>query len=241
MASSSNQPGDPMNLWWDDYLHPASTARTSMRWSSSAPSPASAARPRCRRAGGQGPGISAADALTLQRIASQELAIAAVPEPEARVLLAGGLLFGGRLASRRVALTLAAPRCDAEKGVAAFVIAGAWASAALGADIYRWADENGNVHLADIVPQRYKASAQRIDSRQFELTPAQQREAEARLARERQALTARPVPASPPAANGLAPAPRRQRAPRRPIARPCSASTARASSASRRSSTPTAR
>ncbi len=91
--------------------------------------------------------------------------------------------------------------------VAAFVIAGAWASAALGADIYRWTDENGKVHLADIVPQRYKASAQRIDSRQFELTPAQQREAEARMARERQALTARPVPASPPAANGLAPAP----------------------------------
>ena len=89
--------------------------------------------------------------------------------------------------------------------VAAFVIAGAWASMAFGADIYRWTDENGKVHLADTVPQRYKASAQRIDSRQFELTPAQQREAEARLARERQALAARPVPASPPAPTALAP------------------------------------
>jgi hypothetical protein len=91
---------------------------------------------------------------------------------------------------------------------AALVIGVAWAVTALGADIYRWTDETGKVHLADTVPPRYKASAQRIDSRQFELTPAQQREAEARLARERQALAARPVPPSQPAATALArPAP----------------------------------
>jgi hypothetical protein len=90
---------------------------------------------------------------------------------------------------------------------AALIIGAAWAVTALGADIYRWTDEDGKIHLADTVPQRYKASAQRIDSRQFELTPQQQREAEARLARDRRTLAASPVPASQPAAIAVAPAP----------------------------------
>jgi len=46
-------------------------------------------------------GISSADALTLQRIASQGLAVAAVPEPETWALLAAGLLLIARRAHRR--------------------------------------------------------------------------------------------------------------------------------------------
>lgn len=61
-------------------------------------------------------------------------------------------------------------------------IALAFAFAAQAADIYQWTDDAGRVHLADSVPPRYKAGAIRIDSRQFELSPEQQREAEARAA-----------------------------------------------------------
>ena len=54
------------------------------------------------------------------------------------------------------------------------------------ADIYRWVDETGRTHLSDVVPDRYKRSAVRIDPQSYEPTPAQRREAEVRAARERQ-------------------------------------------------------
>ncbi|NMM10039.1 MAG: DUF4124 domain-containing protein [Polaromonas sp.] len=50
------------------------------------------------------------------------------------------------------------------------------------ADIYRWVDENGRTQISDIVPENYKKSATRIDSRQFELSAEQRREADARAA-----------------------------------------------------------
>ena len=53
--------------------------------------------------------------------------------------------------------------------------------------IYRWTDESGRVHLSDAVPERYKGSAQRIDSKTFELTDAQRTEAADRAKRERTA------------------------------------------------------
>lgn len=53
------------------------------------------------------------------------------------------------------------------------------------ADVYRWVDETGRVQLSDKVPEKYKNSATRIDTRQHELTPAQRAEAEARAAREK--------------------------------------------------------
>jgi hypothetical protein len=90
--------------------------------------------------------------------------------------------------------------------VAAFVVGITLAFAALGADIYVWTDENGKTHLADSVPPRYKASAQRIDSRQFELSPEQRREADARLELARKALAASSPPA-PPAPATARPAP----------------------------------
>lgn len=52
-------------------------------------------------------------------------------------------------------------------------------------DIYRWVDDQGRTHLSDIVPEKYKKSAKRIDSRQFEVSDEQRQEAEARAAQER--------------------------------------------------------
>lgn len=58
-------------------------------------------------------------------------------------------------------------------------------AAAHAGDIYRWVDEKGRVQLSDTVPEKFKKSAIRVDSRQYELTPQQRAEAEARAAREK--------------------------------------------------------
>jgi hypothetical protein len=82
-------------------------------------------------------------------------------------------------------------------GVAGTVLA----LAAHAADIYRWTDENGKVFLSESVPPKYKDKATRIDSRQFELSPEQRRDAEARLARAKKELAASaPAPAGEPGA-----------------------------------------
>jgi hypothetical protein len=87
----------------------------------------------------------------------------------------------------------------------AFVVAAAAAFAAHGADIYVWTDESGKTHLADSVPPKYRKSALRIDSAQFELSPEQQREAAAaRAALEKKASTAASAP--PPSPAGTTPA-----------------------------------
>lgn len=64
-----------------------------------------------------------------------------------------------------------------------------WAAlpSARAGEIYRWTDESGRVHLSDNVPERFKAKAQRIDTRQFELSDTQRAEADARAERERAA------------------------------------------------------
>lgn len=77
-------------------------------------------------------------------------------------------------------------------------------------DIYRWVDEQGRTHWSDVVPERYKSRATRIDSRQHELTPEQQREAAERAARERARAPALPEPPAadaPPTVTPAAPAP----------------------------------
>lgn len=55
--------------------------------------------------------------------------------------------------------------------------------AAQAADIYQWVDASGRVHVSDVVPEKYRAIAKRMDSQRFELTPAQKAEAQARQAR----------------------------------------------------------
>lgn len=69
---------------------------------------------------------------------------------------------------------------------------GLWAT-----DIYRWVDDQGRTHLSDTVPDRFRESATRVDSRQYELTPEQQREAEERARRERERRSV-PAEAKPP-------------------------------------------
>jgi hypothetical protein len=88
----------------------------------------------------------------------------------------------------------------------------ALASPLRAADIYRWVDENGQTHLSDKVPQRYRHSAVKVDPGPTEVSPARQREAQEqndrlkaladeqeREAREQESGAARtaPVPVAP--------------------------------------------
>jgi Domain of unknown function (DUF4124) len=89
----------------------------------------------------------------------------------------------------------------------ALLFAGTCAHAAA---IYRWVDENGRTHVADVVPEKYRATATRIDSGQYEVSPAQRKEAEARAARDKalaasQAAARRSPAASAPAAKASTP------------------------------------
>lgn len=85
------------------------------------------------------------------------------------------------------------------------------------ADIFLWTDEGGRTHLADSVPARFRKSAIRIDSRQFELGPEQQREAaEARAVLDRQASAAAAAARNAAAAASVAAAARRAPLPTAP-------------------------
>ena len=64
-------------------------------------------------------------------------------------------------------------------------------------DIYRWVDEQGRTHLSDSVPEKYRGTATRIDTRPYELTLEQQREAAERAARERAQAVASAEPLAP--------------------------------------------
>lgn len=54
---------------------------------------------------------------------------------------------------------------------------------ALAADIYRWVDENGQTHLSDRVPDRYRNSAVKVDPGPTGVTAEQQRQAQESNAR----------------------------------------------------------
>jgi hypothetical protein len=60
-----------------------------------------------------------------------------------------------------------------------------WCSPAAAVDMYRWVDENGKVHVSDVVPERYKKTAKRIESTQFEASDADRRAAADRAAADR--------------------------------------------------------
>lgn len=57
-------------------------------------------------------------------------------------------------------------------------------------DIYRWVDEQGRTHMADAVPERYKASASKTNSKRFEVSQSDHLAALARIAKERDRLAA---------------------------------------------------
>jgi len=96
------QAGEPMNLWWFDYLHASkygSYLDALVQFGTiTGLSPLSLG---ADEQAAKDLGISSADALTLQRVAAQELAIAAVPEPETWALFAAGLILVGRATRRR--------------------------------------------------------------------------------------------------------------------------------------------
>jgi hypothetical protein len=51
------------------------------------------------------------------------------------------------------------------------------AAPASAADMYRWVDEHGRTNISDVVPERFRARAIKIDSKQFEPTARQREEA----------------------------------------------------------------
>jgi hypothetical protein len=59
------------------------------------------------------------------------------------------------------------------------------ACAATATVIYRWVDEDGRTHVSDVVPEKYKKSATRVDSGQYEVSPERRKEAEERAAKEK--------------------------------------------------------
>ncbi|HEY4959079.1 MAG TPA: hypothetical protein VII31_14815 [Caldimonas sp.] len=101
-----NQAGDPINLWWDDYLHASkygSYLDALVQFGTiTGLSPSSLG---ADEQAAKDLGISAADAVLLQGVAARELAIAAIPEPSTWALLAGGLLVMGRIGARRAQST----------------------------------------------------------------------------------------------------------------------------------------
>lgn len=96
-----NQPGDLMNLWWDDYLHASkygSYLDALVQFGT-----ITGLDPRSLgvdEIAAHDLGISQADALTLQRVAAEELG--RVPEPTSPAIVLSGLgLMGGVLARAR--------------------------------------------------------------------------------------------------------------------------------------------
>lgn len=59
------------------------------------------------------------------------------------------------------------------------------AAATQAADIYQWVDDSGRMQASDVVPDKYKATARRLDSQRFELSAAQKAEAQTRRASSR--------------------------------------------------------
>jgi hypothetical protein len=70
----------------------------------------------------------------------------------------------------------------------ALILVLALSSAIYAAEVFRWVDENGEVHYGDSVPERYKQKAKKLDSAGPPVTSEQRKEAEARLAREKAAV-----------------------------------------------------
>lgn len=50
-------------------------------------------------------------------------------------------------------------------------------------DIYRWVDELGKIHIADVVPEKYKATAKLLSYRKDNISDAERQNAEAQAAK----------------------------------------------------------
>jgi hypothetical protein len=96
---TSPQPGDPINLWWDDYLHASkygSYLDALVQFGTiTGLDPQSLG---LNELAARDLGISSSDAFMLQRVAAGQLGFAVVPEPGSLALLLGGLgLLGGAI------------------------------------------------------------------------------------------------------------------------------------------------
>lgn len=63
-----------------------------------------------------------------------------------------------------------------------------WIAVAQAADLYEWVDDQGGLHVSDIVPEKFRSRAKKIDTRSSEIPPQQRSEAEARAAKDKQTL-----------------------------------------------------
>lgn len=63
-----------------------------------------------------------------------------------------------------------------------------WIAAGHAADLYEWIDDQGGLHVSDVVPEKYRSRAKKIDTRSSEVPPQQRSEAEARAAKDRQSV-----------------------------------------------------
>lgn len=54
-------------------------------------------------------------------------------------------------------------------------------SSAFATTIYSWVDQNGRTQMSDVVPEKYKKTATRIESARYELSDAQRAESDARV------------------------------------------------------------
>jgi hypothetical protein len=63
-----------------------------------------------------------------------------------------------------------------------------WIATGHAADLYEWIDDQGGMHVTDIVPDKYKSRARKIDTRSSEVSPQQRSDAEARAAKDKATL-----------------------------------------------------
>ena len=75
------------------------------------------------------------------------------------------------------------------KGIAVVVFMCA-AGLSNAADIWRWVDEHGRTHVADSVPERYKAIATKIESQKSQPSESERAAAVGRAAKDRERLAA---------------------------------------------------
>lgn len=69
--------------------------------------------------------------------------------------------------------------------IAALLLLYSMSLAASAGEVFKWVDENGKVHYGDVLPDKYKQQAKKVDSADPGVTDAQRMEAEARNAKEK--------------------------------------------------------
>jgi hypothetical protein len=60
-------------------------------------------------------------------------------------------------------------------------------------DIYQWVDDSGKTHMSEMVPEKFKATAKRVDSRRYEVSDDQRNAALARAAKDKRLLAPKQI------------------------------------------------